>query len=107
MDAARNFIRASLDNKFGEAKNYIIPDSTNNGYLDAVKRNRANLTKEENLQYRDASIRIYDTRKINDSISIISYSNSYKNQKDSLKVVRLNREWLVDFKYSFPGDSAK
>ena len=102
VDAASNFIRASLDNNFDAAKNYMVTDSTNTEYLDAVKRNRANLTKAENFNYRESSIRVYDTRKINDSASIVSYSNSYKNQKDSLKVVRMNGQWLVDFKYSFP-----
>ena len=52
--------------------------------------------------YREASINFYDTRQMNDSVSIISYSNSYKKQKDSLRVVRRNDTWLVDLKYSFP-----
>ena len=103
VDAARNFIRASLDNDFDAAKNYILADSTNTEYLEAAKRNRANLSKEDNLKYRESSIRIYDTRRIKDSASIVTYSNSYKNQKDSLKVVHRNGQWLVDFKYSFPG----
>jgi len=107
VDAASNFIRASLDNNFEEAKNYIVKDSTNTEYLNAVKRNRAKLTKAENFNYREASIRVYDTRKINDSTSIVSYSNSYKNQKDSVKVVRVNGQWLVDFKYSFPTNPLK
>ncbi|MDB5197558.1 MAG: hypothetical protein JWP88_1929 [Flaviaesturariibacter sp.] len=107
VDAASNFIRASLDNNFDEARKYIVADSTNTEYLDAVKRNRANLTKAENFNYREASIQVYDTRKINDSASIVTYSNSYKKQKDSVKVIRVNGQWLVDFKYSFPGNPAK
>ncbi|MCW3073882.1 MAG: hypothetical protein JWP69_951 [Flaviaesturariibacter sp.] len=103
VDAARNFIRASLDNNFDEAKNYILIDSTNTEYLEAAQRNRAHLSKEDNLKYREASIQIYDTKKVADSASIVIYSNSYKNQKDSLKVVRSNGQWLIDFKYSFPG----
>jgi hypothetical protein len=103
VDAARNFIRASLDNNFDEAKNYILIDSTNTEYLEAAQRNRAHLSKEDNLKYREASIQIYDTKKVADSASIVIYSNSYKNQKDSLKVVQRNGQWLVDFKYSFPG----
>jgi hypothetical protein len=103
VDAARNFIRASLDNNFEEAKNYILTDSTNTEYLEAARRNRAHLSKEDNQKYREASIQIYDTKKVADSASIVIYSNSYKNQKDSLKVVQQNGQWLVDFKYSFPG----
>ena len=103
VDAARNFIRASLDNNFDAAKTYMLADSTNTEYLEAAQRNRGHLSKEENLKYREASIRIYDTRKLADAASIVTYSNSYKNLKDSLKVVQRNGQWLVDFKYSFPG----
>jgi hypothetical protein len=105
VDAARNFIRSALDNDFENADNYIVNDSTNIQYLDAAKRNRQRLSKEENELYHQASIRIYDTRKIHDSASVIIYSNSYKNQKDSVKVVRYNGQWLVDVKYSFPSFS--
>ncbi|MDB5251934.1 MAG: hypothetical protein JWP27_1103 [Flaviaesturariibacter sp.] len=101
VDAARNFIRASLDNNFEQAAGYMIPDSTNTEYLDAVKRNRGQLTKDENFSYRESSIRIYDTRRVNDSTSIVSYSNSFKNQKDSVMVVRRRNQWLVDLKFSF------
>jgi hypothetical protein len=101
IDAARNFIRASLDNDFDKARSYMIQDSANNEYLDAAMRHRASRPREENRLYKEASIRIFDTRKVNDSVSIISYSNSYKNAKDSLKVIRDNNEWLVDLKYSF------
>ena len=101
IDAARNFIRASLDNDFNKARSFMIRDSLNNEYLDAAMRHRASRPKEENRLYKEASIRIFDTRKENDSISIISYSNSYRNTKDSLKVVRSDNQWLVDLKYSF------
>lgn len=101
IDAARNFIRASLDNDFDKARSYMIQDSLNNEYLDAAMRHRASRPKEENRLYKEASIRIFDTRKESDSVSIISYSNSYRNTKDSLKIVRNNNQWMVDLKYSF------
>ncbi|MER3464462.1 MAG: hypothetical protein C4329_08710 [Chitinophagaceae bacterium] len=101
VDAARNFIRAALDNDFEKARMYVISDSINNQYLDLAKQSRANLSKGENVKYKNASIRIYDTRKLTDSVSIIIYANSFKNKKDSLKVVRENNKWLIDLKYSF------
>ena len=54
--------------------------------------------------YRDANILIDSTQKISDSVTIITYSNTYKNQPSKLKMVKKNNEWLVDFKYSFRGD---
>jgi type IV secretory pathway component VirB8 len=104
VDAARNFIRSSLDNDFEKARSYMLPDSVNNEYLDATMRNRARLPKTDNQKYKESSIRIYDIRKVNDSISVVSYSNSYKNSKDSVKVIRNNDNWMVDLKYSFRHD---
>lgn len=101
VDAARNFIRASLDNDFEKAKDYMLADSVNNEYLDATMRNRSRLPREDNRLYKESSIRIYDIRKVNDSVSVVSYSNSFKNTKDSVKVIRNNNQWVVDLKYSF------
>lgn len=101
VDAARNFIQAALDNDFEKAKGYMVNDSTNVQYLGIIKQKRAGLEKGVNQKYKDASIRIYDTRKVNDSVSIVTYSNSYMNQKDSVKAVKENKSWLIDFKYSF------
>jgi type IV secretory pathway component VirB8 len=101
VDAARNFIRSSLDNDFEKAKNYMLADSVNNEYLDATMRNRSRLPREDNRLYKESSIRIYDIRKVSDSVSVVSYSNSFKNTKDSVKVIRNNDQWVVDLKYSF------
>ena len=61
---------------------------------------------EDKRGYREASINIHYIRQLNDSTTVVNYSNSFKKQNDSLKVVRTNHEWLVDLKYSFsPTDS--
>ena len=56
---------------------------------------------EDKRGYREANITFYGERKIGDSAVVVNYSNTYKNQKDSLKLVNNNGQWLVDFKYSF------
>jgi hypothetical protein len=107
VDAARTFIRSALDGRWKDAKRLIVQDSVNVGDLDATEQNytqHMNVTDQRG--YRESTIRIYDTRKLNDSVSIVTYSNTYKNQKDSLKVVRQNGSWLVDLKYSFPNSNA-
>ena len=101
IDAARNFIQAALVGDFEKAKNFMINDSLNHEDLNATQRLNERLTREEKEKYQEASIRIHQNRKLNDTTSIIYYSNSYKNQKDSLKVIKENGEWLVDFKYIF------
>lgn len=101
IDAARNFIQAALVGDFEKAKNFMVNDSINHEDLNAIERLNERLTKDEKEKYQEASIRIHQNRKLNDSTSIIYYSNSYRNIQDSLKVIKLDREWLVDFKYIF------
>ena len=57
--------------------------------------------------YKEASIRfLKETHKVNDSVTIVYYSNSYMNKPDSLKVVRINGEWFIDLNFTFqPKDS--
>ncbi len=102
VDAARNFIRAALDGDFDKAKKMLLPDSLNLQELEASERlYKERMNPEEKNQYKGASIKIYETRKLDDSTSIVYYANTYRNQKDSLKVVKLGDDWLIDFKYIF------
>jgi hypothetical protein len=101
IDAARNFIQAALVGDFERAKTFMIVDSVNLGHLGAIERLNERLSKEEKDKYQVASIRIHEDRKVNDSTSIVHYSNSYRNKIDSLKVIRTNDKWLVDFKFIF------
>ena len=108
LDAARNFIRSSLDGKWSDARKFMVQDSSNIERLNTIEDFYKTESPDDKRGYREASITTYDSRKINDSITIVNYSNSYKNQKDSLKIVRVNGQWLVDLKYSFlPTDSVK
>jgi hypothetical protein len=100
VDAARNFIRAALDGKWGAAKNYMLQDSTNVQLLERAESMYQTQDREEKRGYRESTINLYDTRQAGDSITIVKYSNSFKKKMDSLKVVRLNGQWVVDLKYS-------
>ena len=55
--------------------------------------------------YRSASINIHKVNKLNDSTTVIIYSNSYKNDHDTLKVLKVSNQWLVDLKYLFEHDA--
>lgn len=103
IDAARNFIDAALKGHWREARTLLVPDSTNQQLLDVAENNYSlHMSREDKRGYNEASINIFDTRSIHNDTSIVQYSNSYKKKKDSLKVVRVNGQWLVDLKYSFP-----
>ena len=103
VDAARMFIRAALDGNYKQARNLIVKDSSNVQLLDNLERAylHANDAMEQR-GYREAAIRIHDTKKANDTVSVIVYSNSFKNKKDSVKAIRQGSNWLIDLKYSFP-----
>ena len=79
----------------------MVNDSLNHEDLNAIQRLNERLTKEEKEKYQGASIRIHQDRKVNDSTSVVYYSNSFRNKIDSLKVIKKNGEWLVDFKFMF------
>lgn len=105
VDAARNFIRAALDGKFSEAATYMLQDSANLNYLDVAERNYQRADQSVKDGYRAASIRFPgDMTTVNDSTSIIIYSNSFKNDPDTLRLVRVNNNWLVDLKYLYQHD---
>jgi len=101
IDAARNFIQSSLNGEYNKARNYMLKDSANLQYFDAYERNFTRLTGEERRDYREATINIHDVKAVADSVSIIIFSNSYKKDRDTLKVVKMDDQWVVDFKYLF------
>jgi hypothetical protein len=104
VDAARMFIRNALDGKYSDARKLMLQDSLNLELLDAFQHNyETRMSREDKRGYRESSINMHDVRQVNDSTTIVNYSNSFKNKKDSLKLIRKNGDWLVDFKYSFAG----
>jgi hypothetical protein len=105
IDAARNFIRSALDGKFNEAKTFLYNDSSNAEYFDAYQRNYQRNDPDTKRSYREATINIHSVNPVNDSTTIVIYSNSYKNDHDTLKVLKKNNLWLVDLKYLFLHDN--
>ena len=105
IDAARNFIRSALDGKFNEAKTFLLADSSNNQYFDVYERNYQRTDPDTKRNYREATINIHNVNAVNDSTTVVIFSNSYKNDHDTLKVIKKNNQWLVDFKYLFNHDN--
>lgn len=103
VDAARNFIQAALEGHYDEARTLVVADSINNAWVDLLKRTyQEHMSLGDKAGYRAASINIHNVQTLNDSTTIIHYSNSFKKQADSLKVINRNGQWLVDLRYSFP-----
>ncbi|HWN89444.1 MAG TPA: hypothetical protein VNM35_10295 [Chitinophagaceae bacterium] len=108
MDAAGKFLRAALDGDYKKARTYLVNDSTNNQIIDIYEKDYNNsLPPEDKKAYKTASIRfLKETHEVNDSTTIVHYSNSYKNRPDSLKVIKVNGQWFIDLNFTFqPTDS--
>lgn len=103
IDAARNFIRAALDGKFEVAKKYMLIDSANLDWLNGAERSYDKADASIKSGYRAASINIIRfVEPIKDSVTLLIFSNTlYKENHDTLKIIKSNGQWLVDFKYLY------
>lgn len=103
MDAAGKFIRAALDGDYTKAKTFLVNDSTNQQIIYLYEWNYNNrMTPEDKKAYKSASIRfLKETHPLNDTVTIVHYSNSYKGKPDSLKVIKENGQWLIDLNFTF------
>src|SRR5215212_11190194 len=100
LDAGREFIDHSLKGKFAAANKYMLQDEDNQYWLSKWIEEFNKISEQEKASYSKASIRIADlTDVVPDSVTIINFSNSYKNTPQKLKVVKYKGEWKVDFKY--------
>ncbi len=107
VDAARNFISSVLQADFDKATKYVLLDSLNKEYLEITERSfDQRMSAEDKRLYKESSINIHDVKQLNDSVTIVHYSNSFKKVRDSLKVVRINGQWLIDLKYSLAPNSS-
>lgn len=98
QDAGREFIRASLDGNYEKAEFYLLQDSTNRLLIGKWKKDYDHSDENTQQQYKDASILPILVRNLNDSNTLYTFSNSYKKDTTTIKIVRLNGEWLVDLK---------
>ncbi len=106
LEAGREFIRFALDGDMRRAKIFILPGAANERLFENIEKKYAAESQEEKNNYRDASIIINKSQALNDSVTIINYSNSFKRENSEIKLIKRNGEWWVDFKYTFTGDTA-
>jgi hypothetical protein len=97
-DAGREFIRAALDGDYDRARFYLFADSTNQFLIETWKKHYDGMPHEERKKYQDADILPITIQKVNDSVTSYTYANSYKHDTTTIRVVRINGDWLVDLK---------
>ena len=91
----------SLNGNLSNARDLLVNDSLNDQYFDLYERTYEKMDPDTRRGYREASIIIHELDPLNDSTTIVVYSNSFKKDTSRLKVVRLNGQWKIDFKYLF------
>ena len=102
IDVARAFIKDILENNFKKAKSLVLDENINNQYFDLAKKEFESKTKEDLKKYKASDIIINELKNLNDTVTIVNYSNSFKRDiRNEVKVVRVNGQWLVDLKHTF------
>jgi len=101
IDAGRKFVRAALDGKFDQAQQFLLADTLNLNYLEVAARSYDKLSNADKENYKGASILIHESKSLNDSTSLLIFSNSFKNDRDTLRVVRKGNRWMVDLSFLY------
>ncbi len=102
IDVARSFIKDILENNYKDAKTFVLNEDMNNQYFDLSKKEFEGKSKEELKLYKNADIIVNEIKNLNDSVTVVNFSNTYKrNIKNEVKVIKVNGEWFVDLKHTF------
>ena len=101
LTSGRGFIEASLKGDYKVAEKYLLKDSTNMEYFQGLQDFNNKMDAETRRGYSEANIIIDSSIAKSDSVDIIYYTNSFKNKPSKIKLVKRNKDWLVDFKYTF------
>ncbi len=104
-DVSRDFIRATLDGNFKDAEALLLKDPQNIEIFESYKNYYTKLAVDKKQGYKNANIIINIFDNIDDSTTVIDYSNSFMHQSQKIRVLKKNNIWGVDFKYT-SGDTS-
>jgi hypothetical protein len=97
LEAAREFIRATLDGDYGKAEMYVSAEGQD---LELYARWREHMRRQperERLGLKSSTILIESVETPNDSLTIVRYANSFHRQSTRIVVARRNGAWRVRF----------
>ena len=81
----------------------MLRDSINEERMNLIER--VSLSPDEKKGLAASSINIHSMTPVNDSVTVVIYSNSFKNNWDTLRVLKQQGKWLVDFNYLWEHDA--
>jgi hypothetical protein len=96
LDAGREYINAISQGDFSKAAFYILQNEKNQSVLKELEKSYREKDKEGRQQLRTSSININEVKEVNDSSTLIYFSNSFDKQPHILFVLKQNNTWLVD-----------
>lgn len=100
QEAAREFIRASLDGNYDKASFYLYKDSAgaNEMLLHKWKADYGQWKQEDKVGHKEANIIVITTQPTSDSTLNYVFSNSYKKDTTTIKIIKSAGSWWVDLK---------
>lgn len=104
LDTGREFIESSLKGDFERAEKLLLHDPENLQLFESYKTFYNRLPGDKKDKYKNAQYNINKYLDVNDTVTIINYSNDYMNKPMDIKVVRSDKRWSVDFKYTYSGN---
>ncbi len=104
LDTGREFIRASLNGDFISAESFLLKDTENIQLFESFKDYYERMPQDKKQHYKSASYEINKYEDLNDSTTLINYSNDYMNKPMDIKVIKKESVWYIDFKYTYSGN---
>ena len=105
IDTAHNFIQDIQESKYEEAEKLMVNSAANQISLQQLRKAASDKTAAEMDTYKNATIIINEIEAVSDSVTIVNYAvSSNKEQKNKLKLIKNNGQWLVDLSYTFSGN---
>ena len=104
LDAGREFVRAVLNGDFEKASLYVCDNEEDKEIFERYEVYMKKQPRTERLNLKSASIIINKVEKLNDSVTIINFSNSHTMKPTDLKILKQDKAWKVDFSYTFSGN---
>ena len=104
LDAGREFVRAVLDGDYQKASLYIENNPEDKELFQRYQLYMKKQPQKEKLLLKSSSIIINTVEKLNESISIVNFSNSHSMKPMDLKIILRENKWRVDFSYTFSGN---
>jgi hypothetical protein len=107
MDTGRAFIKSSMIGDFKMAETLVYQDAENLSLFNAFKTFYNRMPDDKKQHYQKASYEINEFKELNDSTTLINYSNDYMKKPMEIKLIKVKQVWYVDFKHNYTSEENK